>query len=460
MKIKTRTKFIYILMMLLLLVACFPLANSVVHAESQVMSTDMDENLFDKLARAKGGGISYTYLTTESFNNSKFETLDLSGNGTVYTDSNIQELSGLTMFKFQHTKTLILSDNSIQIITAEILSAFPYLEKLVVSNNILNSIDISGCRNLKTVILDNNLLESFDASALVAKNAEIDLSSNLLDSIHDLTLPSQTVEISTTIKLYNNNISDYQPLGEGYTTYLGIQGLQDKENIVQQNQPIVYYKTNNAQQIKIVISSNGEEKYTFVDDDFTEFRNEFDIPNGNYEVSYYFIKPDTTIVDSSTRKQISPDGQTFYKYSPADPTKDVNSYLRYYKYREFSVLPTKPTFVFLVDGETYEFGELSKIKKESTILVSADEDAKVYYRTSANSEWVEGREIPVERGGRYSIDIKAVSADGLYTSEITTVYITASANLKFPDILLIFVIIIGAVALFGVGFPLLRKYVL
>lgn len=467
MKIKIKNKFIYILLAITLLVAFFPLAKTVSHADgTQVVSSDIDENLFEKLSRVKGG-TAYTYLTTDSFNFPKFETIDLSGEGTIDKESNIKDISGLTKFKFDYTKVLILSDNSILEVTSEVLSAFPKLEKLVVSGNELSGIDISGCYNLKTLVADNNFITELDATDMVATDAEIDLSNNLLSSIYDITLPSQVIDVNMTLKLYNNNITDYEGLGDNYKVYLGLQGLQfpQYKDFVQQKQEIVYYKTNDGQQVKTVITEDGVEKYSFVDADITEERASYDIPNGTYEISYYFIKPDGSLVESSTKKNPNPIG-TFYAYDPAIGPEDeryeshnVNTYLRYYKYRVIKVIPSTPVYTYIIDGKEYVPSEVTKVKKKSTIKVVADEGTTVFYKIGG-LDWEKGNEIPIEHGGRYEILVKAVTEDGLHTSEEVTIYMYASANLHLPDILMLMLIIIGAVLIFAVGFPLLRKYVL
>ena len=102
---------------------------------------------------------------------------------------------------------------------------------------------------------------------------------------------------------------------------------------------------------------------------------------------------------------------------------------------------------------------MDKITKKVTIKIFADDDVTVYY-SIANGKWQEGREITVTQGGRYIIDVKAVSLDGQYTSKGLNIFISASSSLKVPDILIVLLIVIGAVLIFGVGYPLLKKYVL
>ena len=82
----------------------------------------------------------------------------------------------------------------------------------------------------------------------------------------------------------------------------------------------------------------------------------------------------------------------------------------------------------------------------------------MYYKFGENGEWKKGKEIKLTKGGSYFIDVKAV-VDG-YESRTTTIFINANANLNIPTILLLLAIVLGAGILFGVGYPLIRKYVL
>ena len=114
---------------------------------------------------------------------------------------------------------------------------------------------------------------------------------------------------------------------------------------------------------------------------------------------------------------------------------------------------------YVIDGVEHPQGSVDKITKVTTIRISADEDTLVYYSVNGQ-KWVQGNEIELTIGGRYTIDVKAKTLDGLYESDNVSIFISASASLKFPSVLIVILIILGAVVIFGVGFPLLRKYVL
>ncbi len=442
MNTKVSRKWVFILIILLLVLAVFPVARSVGYADTQITESDMDDsNLYSKLLKL-GGGI----VRSETFNKEKYSTIALTGVTTANTDSNIVDLSGLKLFKFDYTKVLDLSNNNITTISADVLNCFPNLEELILTNNDINSIDLSGCYNLKRLIIDDNNLKKIDLSSINPSGAEIDLSNNYISSMSNIVLPSQTVNVSATIKLYNNNISDYESSPSGYVIHLGIQGLHSTDNTIEKKQKITYYKTSDEQSLKVVISQNDVAKYTLSNDSVTSNATEIALDNGSYDVSYYYLGEEEKII--SNKGFTVRTGDEYYK-----------DYFRYYKYTQFQVIPSQPTFVYVIDGVEYDQADVDKITKKVTIRIFADDDVKVYY-SIANGEWQEGREISVTQGGRYVIDVKAVSMDGQYTSRGLNIFISASSNLKVPDILIILLIVIGAILIFGVGYPLLKKYVL
>lgn len=442
MNTKVSRKWVFILIILLLVVAVFPVARSVTYADTQITESDMDDsNLYSKLLKL-GGGI----VRSETFNKEKYSTISLTGVTTANTDSNIVDLSGLMLFKFEYTKVLDLSNNNISTVSAEVLNCFPNLEELILTNNNISSIDLSGCYNLKRLIIDNNNLKKIDLSSINPSDTEIDLSNNYISSMSSIVFPSQLVNVNATIKLYNNNISDYVSSPSGYAIHLGIQGLHSSENTIEKKQKITYYKTDDEQSLKVVISQNDVAKYTFTNDSVTTNATAISLDNGDYDISYYYMGEEEKII--SNKGFTARTGDEYYK-----------DYFRYYKYTQFQIVPSQPTFVYVIDGVEYDQSEVDKITKKVTIKIFADDDVTVYY-SIANGKWQEGREITVTQGGRYIIDVKAVSLDGQYTSKGLNIFISASSSLKVPDILIVLLIVIGAVLIFGVGYPLLKKYVL
>ena len=337
MNTKVSRKWVFILIILLLVVAVFPVARSVTYADTQITESDMDDsNLYSKLLKL-GGGI----VRSETFNKEKYSTISLTGVTTANTDSNIVDLSGLMLFKFEYTKVLNLSNNNISTVSAEVLNCFPNLEELILTNNNISSIDLSGCYNLKRLIIDNNNLKKIDLSSINPSGAEIDLSNNYISSMSSIVFPSQLVNVNATIKLYNNNISDYVSSPSGYAIHLGIQGLHSSENTIEKKQKITYYKTDDEQSLKVVISQNDVTKYTLTNDSVTANATAISLDNGDYDISYYYMGEEEKII--SNKGFTVRTGDEYYK-----------DYFRYYKYTQFQIVPSQPTFVYVIDGVEYD----------------------------------------------------------------------------------------------------------
>ena len=112
----------------------------------------------------------------------------------------------------------------------------------------------------------------------------------------------------------------------------------------------------------------------------------------------------------------------------------------------------------MIKGKTYNEEDIAKLKSKAQIVLTADDDAECYYKFGENGTWKKGSTIDITRGGSYFIEVKAVVGD--YESKTSMILIDASANLAIPSILLILLIVLGAGLLFGVGYPLIKKYVL
>ena len=443
MRFKTKHKIFIMLILIMLMIVVLPVAQTISYAaDTQITESDMnDTNLYNKL-RSLGGGL----VRSETFNKEKYHTVRLNGVTTSNTESNIVDLSGLTLFRFDYTTTLDLSNNNIVSVTSDILSVFPNLEELILSNNKIKHVDLSRSYNLKRIILDNNELEQIDLSEVNPTDAVIDLSCNRIKSFDSITLPWQTVNVSTKIDLYNNNITDFESAPVGYTINLGLQGFSVKDGKIEKNQKMAYYKTNDDQAMKTVIISGSDAKYTFYSG-AGDNKTDIELPHGDYHINYYFTGNGTDQIVST---------KTFTVRTGDDYYRD---YFRYYKYSQFQVVPTAPTYTYIVGDTEYKSGDEFRINQKTTINLSGDSDCKLMYSV-AGSEWKEGNSIELTRGGRYTISVKAVSLDGNFESENVTIIISAEASLTFPSILIVMLIIIGAVVVFGVGFPLLRKYVL
>ena len=424
-----------------------------VHAETPKTTVDEtkigDSALYKRLRQIAGRG--GTILYDEDFNKETEKCVNLDLSGT--TSSKIADLSGLKNFKLNYTKTLNVSNNSLTTISTEVLNCIPKLETLIVSGNQLTSLDLSGCYNLKVVDASGNLLTSFNGFDMLSNGCSIDLSKNSFTSMNQITLPESTTGTNGIIKLYNNNISDFKAV-ENYTFHLGLQGLSfDETKVITKAKVVKYYKSSEVHRVKIVITKGEEVVYTLKDWEVTEDETSLPLQVGEYQVEYYYIANDNTEYPLSTKRhQETIDSDSYYN--------EVKNIVKYYdnQFSKFTVIPTSPTFKYVIKGKTYNEEDIAKLKSKAQIVLTADDDAECYYKFGENGTWKKGSTIDITRGGSYFIEVKAVVGD--YESKTSMILIDASANLAIPSILLILLIVLGAGLLFGVGYPLIKKYVL
>jgi len=437
---KKYSKFLYVLLIFAMMLCVSPFSADTAFARgANVSDTDIDINLYNKLCAVKG---SSRVLYSNDFNSEKFATITMHGADTVNKDSNLVDITGLEKFRFDYTTTLDLSNNSIMEISATTLSAFPNLQVLIVSNNQLTSLDVSGCYKLKQVIANNNNLSNFNAGDMNATDCVINLSANKLDSFSDITLPYQADEVIATLNLYANNITDFDSTPAGYQVNLGLQGISNKKNI-EKKDIVKYYPTAEDLDVKYVIKSGSNVIRSFVNSDISQVEN-IDLPYGDYAIEYYYINDlsEEKIISTKTDKA----GGDYYQ-----------KFFDYFKYSEFSILPSSPDYVYIIDGK--EYSDVNRITKKCQITLSGDEGTKLYYKISSG-DWVEGSTINITRGGTYTIYVKSVSEDGAHESFEKAILIKASSNLTFPSILIILFIVLIGVGIFAVAYPFIKKYIL
>lgn len=456
MKNRKIVRFAILIMCLLALCLSFPMGKKAVFADATgVQVTDSkvgDSNLYSKLRSLALKNNKGSVIRDDTFNDPAFETLNLSGS----TSQQIYDLSGLKLFDLYYTKTLDISNNVIAEISADVLAGIPNLETLKVSGNQLTELDLSGCSRLKVVDASNNLLVSFKCGDINPADCEIDLSKNNFSSIKQIVLPSQVVGGIGSVKLYNNNIRDLESVS-GYKIFLGLQGLAFNDTtILQKSETIRYYKSDEVHRIKTVISKDDTPVVTICDWKITKNYEEYVLEVGEYTVSYYYVNPSNENIDlpiSTKMHRVTTEADTSYY-------NDVKNILKYYndQYSEFKVIPSVPTYKYMINDVLYNEEEITRLKSKATIMLSGDSNADIYYKFGENGEWQKGNEIKLTKGGRYFIDVKAV-VNG-YESQTATIFINANANLSFPTIILLLAILLGTGILFGVGYPLIRKYVL
>lgn len=415
--------------------------------KSQVTDTMVgDTYLYKKLQKLAGS--SGVILYDSTFAN--FKKLDLHGT----TASQITDISGLKLFTLEKVETLDISGNSITTIPNEVLTWLSGLQTLIVSQNQLTELDLTGCFNLRVVDASGNNLTSFNGYDMLSNGCDIDLSKNKFSSMSEITLPEYVAGATGSVKLYNNNIEDYEVV-DGYNVELGLQGLSFNETaVIERSQKVRYYKTASPFRVKTVITKVESEEEIVVIKDWLQAQDlEITLNVGKYRTDYYFVDIDDTEYEISTKRH------------PKVTTKDeyynkVKDFMNYFNGQsaEFTVVPTTPQFKYLIKGLYYDENQITQLKSKAQIVLTADEDGECYYRFGENGDWQKGNVINITKGGSYFVEVKSVVGD--YESEIRTILINGSASLTLPSIVLILLIVISGLLMFGIVYPLLKKYVL
>lgn len=455
MKNKKHIRFCILILCLCMAIVFFPKSSGNAFAVSETVSEEQvgDDALYRKLKKITSRNILYADVL-----NSLTELNLSSESGT--SANQIADISGLSLFTMDNLKTLNVSNNALTELPESVLAQMPNLETLIVSKNQLTSLDVSGCYKLKTVDASGNVLVEFDGYDMVTQDFTINLSNNLFSSMSQIVLPEKVGGGTGIVELYNNNITEFSSSYD-YTYRLGLQGLvfdkTEETYSIEKKEKIVFYKSDNVQRMKIVISkkvdNDWEEAVSVSDWLVSEAKTEYTLVVGTYRVEYFYVDTSNNEYSiSSNRHPSTNQGDSYISM--------VEHLLTYYNglYAEFDVVPSVPAYSLVVNGVTYGEGDMTKIKSQGKIYLKGDEGAEFYYRISGSNDWQKGSEIDIKRGGTYFIEVKA-KVDN-YESSIKTILINAEPNLKFPTILLLLLIVVGTLLFFGVGYPLLRKYVI
>ncbi len=436
-----KNKILYICLGLMLVLTPFVLrAISTVSAATPagniLTEADMDANLYSKLRGILGGTVRDNSIYANNI-----EELDLT-NTTPHTVSNanrIFSLQGLELMDMRSVKVLKVNQQALTELTATTLSGMPNLERLELADNQLTSLDLVNNNKLKYLVLDNNQIESlnlsnFNTLGYNEGNSLISLNYNNFDSISDIVLPAVTAQSKLTINAYGNNLTDVVKTTDlGFTFNLGVQGVRyfgnGDKNIITVDRPIKFYP-NEATEVSAKIFKKANNEFTLLQT-LSNQAPEITTVNlqvGEYKIEYYVN--DLALTEEQ---------QEAYKYC-------VNS--------QFVVQPPKPTFYFMVDGKRYD--SIEKITEETVVVIKQQDNEKIYTSID-NGNWVEGNELTLTKGGKYTVSIKS-TIDG-YESEVVTFYVTANPNLYVSNGILILLVGLVAAVFIGVLF-LIKRYVI
>ena len=416
----------------------------------------MDENLYYALLEiyneAKGipeGSIELvTQLRTKMFleDDIDISCLDLS-------NKNISSLNNFSWMYFKESMTEInLNNNDIEEIKLQgsvnpFIRVSANLQKLSISNNGLNSIDLTGLTALNYLNLANNNLSAINLSGILASggDVEIDLSVNNFSKFEDIALPSdENLLNDMNINLMRNNLPDRINTYAKINLILALQGVNSEFGIdVTTKDSIFYYKTG-IEHLMLVVSLKDSTVAPIIiyDEQVSDKTNLVEVLGVGDYIAYY-----------------SKNNETFASLYDED---DVSTYA--YMPQAFRILPVAPTFKLEYNGELVELNSIEELDKPAVLhLYSEDEDSEIYYQMPNSTEWVKADRVEITRGGIFTISLKTVVKDmagNEVESELAYALVKGRLNLYIPNAVLLLIIAAFTILFFAVALPLVKKYVI
>lgn len=432
--VKRKNLFLWICICVLVCVCvpCFGASTtSTAYASERIdESVVSDIYLYKKLQTASQKNGTGSSIYADTFKDVEFLDLSFSSPHIVSNTQKISDITALREFDLRALKKLDLSNNNLTTIDADVFAGLVSLEYLDLSNNNITSVDLSLLTNLKVLIINNNALTTLDVSNMVTtgydgQNSLLNISHNNFASFADVNLPYAQSNSCLDIIGFHNNFTDVQNTDGVFTYYLGLQGT-NRASMDESQQP-KYFATGDtslsAKIYRITEGENGESTSTLVETlDEQHSVGVLQLGVGNYCVEYL---KDGVVVDDTNN----------------------DDYL-WFGTHTFTIVPTCPSYKYVINGK--EYTDIEKLTQKAKLVLSADEDATVYYSFNSTN-WVEGREIDIKKGGNYFVYYKSVK-NGI-ESTIGTVTINASLNLRVPDAFMaLLVVLVGGLFVMGAYF--------
>lgn len=370
-------------MLLLVLAFCvqgFAPATVRVFAEDELIMP-VDEALVDAVQIASGG---YDPQNRYLFDDPSFTSLDLSRRG-------IFSLDGLNYWLFPYIKTVNLSSNRISVLEVEHFSSMPLLEEIVIADNYLNEVNLSGL-SLARFVADGNSLAQIDLNFMRdEENAEVSLNSNLFTSLQDIQNASN--QNLPTVWLANNQIVVQPEELIPQNFELLLQGARDLNKFITQGSLTLFASTIYP---NLVVTINDEELQLG--------QNAFGF--GQYQVR--FLNENL-------------------------PIENLKAF-------GFQVIPPKASIEFYIHNEKVEYQTL--FEKEVKLMFASDvPNATVFFRIN-NGEWQQGNELHIAITGNFNIYTQVRIADVVSDSN------SAVINVRLVKPIWFFVMFLLVVTLF------------
>ncbi len=399
------------------------------------VSNELLKDMLLKIYKDYDSRYTSNYLRMEMFKN--FTMLDLSN--LVQGTSNVIDLSGIKYLDLSNLKVLKLAKNNIEnfeitdlpgvktqnnddnTVTYIIDNASPVksLETLDLSNNTLSgTFDATHFEKLTDLYLGDNTFTKVLFQRTQEGECVLDYRNNKIASMADITLPEYG---ETTLILFGNPIKNIETIPTNVTIEIGLTNLT---NATTSSTKVKYMPFTILQMdVKLYTKNVSETDFvTYEEYEFTIDENsEFVLPAGVYKISY---------IELNSQEEV--------------------------KSSEVTVRPENATFVFKIGKETVKTKPDKFSKKSQVVFTAPNENAKVYYRYSSSSKWIEGNVCDLsEKSGEYAVYYKTVE-NGI-ESVILAIPVQVSYSTFLPDFVIILIIVVALLVLGFVVVPLIKK---
>ncbi|MGN0961271.1 MAG: hypothetical protein ACI4PF_03630 [Christensenellales bacterium] len=353
---------------------------------------------------------------------------------------NISSLTGLDKLDLDNLETFSANLNNISIFDENVFvnTDINKFKNLSLASNSLNKFQITILTGLNNINLSSNKISNLDLSNIEAKvqNTEftLNIANNNLTSMSSIILPTRRIG-HININLINNQITEISEdyFTDKFTLDIGIQGfnLIDNKYYANTKNNVIIYKTNNPNLRIDIYKIDGESDElvnSIKDSDIVGNYLKLNLSVGEYEYEYMF------------------DAENESAYSKYDSNR------AYLGSNRFSVIPQKVSYLFNYKGKDYE--SLNKVTGVVLVKLSCEEGATILYQVNGG-QWTEGNLIECNKGGTYSIKVKAV-INGI-ESETENILVRTSLNLYIPDGLMLAFVLLIALVLFLIVLPIISK---
>lgn len=345
------------------------------------------------------------------------------------------DLSNLVSFSVNHNRIETFDEDVFQHVNIEKFNT------LSLAGNSLSSFNIQNLIYLTDINLSSNGLSSLDLSKIEGRQKDtvfsLNIANNKFTSISNIILPTKRIG-HVNINLINNQISsiDDEYFSDKYTLSLGVFGFKlIEEMLVADTKTNLLVGKTNLENVRIDIMRVDQDDDILVrsirEEDILGNYLTLDLEVGEYKYQFKYDNEDEDAYDAYDENGIS-----------------------YLKSNRFNFIPQKVTYLYNFEGKDYE--TLNKVTGVVTVKLFCEEGATIMYQVNGG-EWVEGNVVECDKGGTYSIKVKAKIGD--FESEVESIWVRTSLNIYISDGLMLAMVLIFVLILFFVVLPLIsRRY--